>query len=113
MSVPEAPMHKYGRPETPQHDVGFAGNILHVKPISEASGEQFPGTPVFPFLSPWATDSSQLRLHNVQAFGLMPFPLGDEDRKRMHADDERIPLASFAEGVQYLYRVVSEFAVAK
>ncbi len=83
------------------------------KTIEKASGEQFPGVPVLPFLSTWATDVSQLRLHNVQAYGLVPFPLTDEDINRMHGNDERIPLASFAEGVQYLYRVVSEFAVAK
>ncbi len=81
--------------------------------IEKASTEQFPGTAVLPFLSTWATDSAQLRLHNVQAYGLAPFPLADEDLKRMHGEDERIPLASFAQGVQFLYRIVSEFAVSK
>jgi acetylornithine deacetylase/succinyl-diaminopimelate desuccinylase-like protein len=81
--------------------------------IEKACTEQFPGTAVLPFQSTWATDSAQLRLHNVQAYGLVPFPLGEEDLRRMHGEDERIPIAAFAQGVQFLYRVVSEFAVAK
>ena len=31
----------------------------------------------------------------------------------MHADDERIPIASFRTGVDFLYRTVHEFAAAK
>jgi acetylornithine deacetylase/succinyl-diaminopimelate desuccinylase-like protein len=81
--------------------------------IVKVSAQEFGGAPVLPYQSPWATDSSQLRLHNVQAYGLWPFPLADEDLKRMHGDDERIPLASFAKGVDVEARIVAEFAVAK
>lgn len=81
--------------------------------IEKACTEQFPGVPVLPYLSTWATDSSQLRLRNVQSYGLVPFPLEDEEIRRMHGEDERMPLASFAQGVQFLYRIVSEFAGAK
>jgi len=49
----------------------------------------------------------------VQAYGLLPFPLTEEDTLRMHADNERIPLDSFREGIEFLYRVVSDFAAAK
>ena len=71
------------------------------------------GAAVLPFQSTWATDSSQLRLHNVQAYGLVPFPLTEEDLKRMHGDDERIPLAAFNKGVDVLARIVAEFAVTR
>jgi acetylornithine deacetylase/succinyl-diaminopimelate desuccinylase-like protein len=80
--------------------------------IVKASAEEFAGAPVVPFQSTWATDSSQLRLHNVQAYGLVPFPLTDEDIKRMHGDDERIPAAAFAKGVDLMVRLVNEFAVS-
>jgi acetylornithine deacetylase/succinyl-diaminopimelate desuccinylase-like protein len=81
--------------------------------ISRVAGQEFHGAPVLPYQSPWATDSSQLRLHNVQAYGLWPFPLTDEDLKRMHGDDERIPTASFTKGVDLLARIVSDFAVTR
>ena len=80
--------------------------------IVKASAEEFAGVPVLPFQSTWATDSAQLRLHNVQAYGLVPFPLSEEDLKRMHGDDERIPAAAFSKGVSLLVRLLSEFAVA-
>jgi len=78
--------------------------------ISKAVSHEFGGVPVLPYQSPWATDSSQLRLHNVQAYGLWPYPLADEDLKRMHGEDERIPLDSLTRGVELEVRIVSEFA---
>jgi acetylornithine deacetylase/succinyl-diaminopimelate desuccinylase-like protein len=81
--------------------------------IAHVSPEMFPGAIVLPFMSTFATDSAQLRLHNVQAYGLLPFPLKEEDVRRMHADDERIPLDAFHKGIEYLSRVVEEFVRAK
>jgi acetylornithine deacetylase/succinyl-diaminopimelate desuccinylase-like protein len=49
----------------------------------------------------------------VQAYGLSPFPMSEEDSRRVHADDERIPLASFDKGVTFIARVVSEFAASR
>lgn len=81
--------------------------------IQQASQQEFPDTPVIPMMSTVATDSADLRLRNVQAYGLLPFPLTDEDALRMHADNERIPLDSFRKGVDYLYRIVSAFVTEK
>ena len=77
--------------------------------LERISPQQFPGAVVVPYLSPWATDSAYLRLHNVQSYGLVPFPLSDADMLRMHGDDERIPIASFRTGVEFLYKAVHEF----
>ena len=81
--------------------------------INKVASQDFGGVPVLPYQSPWATDSSQLRLHNVQAYGLWPFPLTDDDLKRMHGDDERLPVASFNRGIEVLLHIVAEFAVNK
>jgi len=81
--------------------------------IARAGAQDFPGAVVVPELSPWATDSAQLRLHNVQAYGLLPFPLTEADESKMHGDDERIPIASIRPGVAFLYHVVSSFAEAQ
>ena len=80
--------------------------------ITKVVTQEFAGAPALPFQSTWLTDSAQLRLHNVQAYGLVPFPLTQEDLKRMHGDDERIPLASFDKGVDLLSKIVKEFVVA-
>jgi acetylornithine deacetylase/succinyl-diaminopimelate desuccinylase-like protein len=81
--------------------------------IERLAPQQFPGAAVVPFLSTGATDSASLRFHNVAAYGLLPFPLTEADMLRMHADDERIPIASFRTGVEFLYHTVHEFAAAK
>ncbi len=80
--------------------------------ITKVVTQEFAGAPALPFQSTWLTDSAQLRLHNVQAYGLVPFPLAQEDLRRMHGDDERIPLASFDKGVEVLRKIVTEFATA-
>ena len=81
--------------------------------ICRVASREFAGAPALPFQSTWLTDSAQLRLHSVQAYGLVPFPLSDEDLRRMHGDDERIPLASFDKGVDVLNKIVTEFAVSR
>jgi len=77
--------------------------------IERLAPKQFPGAVVVPYLSTWYTDSSYLRVHNVQAYGLVPFPLSEADILRMHGDDERIPIESFRTGVDFLYKAVHEF----
>ena len=81
--------------------------------IKTVSAQEFAGAPVVPYMSTGATDSARLRMRNVQAYGLDPFPLTEDDLMRMHADDERIPIDSFRKGIQFYYAVVSTFAVAK
>ncbi|MGB7726414.1 MAG: M20/M25/M40 family metallo-hydrolase [Candidatus Acidiferrum sp.] len=80
--------------------------------LTKVCAKEFSGAPVLPMLSTGATDSAQLRLHSVQAYGLNPFPLMPEDQARIHGDDERMPLASFAKGVDLMTRVVTEFSVS-
>jgi acetylornithine deacetylase/succinyl-diaminopimelate desuccinylase-like protein len=81
--------------------------------IARAAVQEFPRTTVLPMMSTVATDSVPLRLRNVQAYGLFLFPITDADYRRMHADDERIPLDSFRQGIEFLDKIVNDFAVAK
>jgi acetylornithine deacetylase/succinyl-diaminopimelate desuccinylase-like protein len=81
--------------------------------ISQEAKAQFPGAVALPEMSAGATDSVPLRLRNVQAYGLLPFPMSESDLGRKHADDERIPIESFRKGIDFLYGVVSDFALAK
>jgi acetylornithine deacetylase/succinyl-diaminopimelate desuccinylase-like protein len=81
--------------------------------ITKVAAQEFGGAPVLPYQSPWATDSAQLRLHNVQSYGLWPFPLTAEDLLRMHGNDERIPVSSVVKGIDVEARIVAEFAVTR
>lgn len=79
------------------------------KTLETVVPQVFPGAIVVPFMSTGATDSAQLRLRNVQAYGVLPFPMTEQDDSRMHADDERIPLDSFRKGIEFLYTLVETF----
>ena len=81
--------------------------------ITRTCAQEFGGVPVIPFMSTGATDSAQLRLHNVQAYGLRPFPISEADDARVHGDEERLPLASFPKGVDLIVRIVAEFSVSR
>jgi len=81
--------------------------------ITHVEGSEFPGAQVLPYMSTGATDSMYLRMRGVQAYGLLPFPLTEDDALRMHADNERIPVDSFRKGLDFLYAIVNDFAVSK
>ena len=80
--------------------------------IEHTVPQAFPGAITVPMISTGATDAAQLRLHNVQAYGLLPFPMTEADILRMHADDERIPVTSFTTGVAFLYTIVHGYVTA-
>jgi acetylornithine deacetylase/succinyl-diaminopimelate desuccinylase-like protein len=81
--------------------------------IGKATTEMFPGAVVLPKLSTYATDSWPLRLRSITAYGLNPYPMSEDDLKRMHSEDERLSVDSFHKGVEFLYRIVSHFAVTQ
>lgn len=81
--------------------------------IARVAGREFPGAPVLPMMSTGFSDSWELRMRNVQAYGLDPFPMTDDDWSRVHGDNERIPVDGFRKGVDFLNAIVTEFAVSK
>ncbi|HEV3483697.1 MAG TPA: M20/M25/M40 family metallo-hydrolase [Candidatus Acidoferrales bacterium] len=81
--------------------------------ITRVAGKDFPSAPVLPYMSTSATDSIPLRMRDVQAYGLLPFPMTQDDLSRMHGDNERIQLDNFRKGLEFLSGVVVDFVVAK
>jgi len=71
--------------------------------IVDETRELDPTIAVVPYLSTGVTDSARLRRLGVQAYGVLPFPMGEGDEKRMHGADERVPLASLHFGVRLIY----------
>ncbi len=82
------------------------------KALSNSAGKVWPSAKVIPFMSTGATDSAELRSIGVNCYGILPFPLTEEDEARMHGHDERVSLKSFAEGLEFIYRAVEEIAFA-
>src|SRR5262245_38644364 len=74
--------------------------------IAEVAVAMWPGLPVVPFMSRGATDSRFLRAHGIPAYGLTPIPMREEDARRAHGIDERIPADGLRIGVEFLHRIV-------
>jgi len=43
----------------------------------------------------------------------MPFAITEQDEARVHGDDERLPMASFAKGIDLMTRITAEFSVTR
>jgi len=79
--------------------------------IAESVKELNPAMVVVPYLSTGATDSARLRQWGMQAYGVLPFPMDQNDEDRMHGNDERIPLEALHFGTRLIYGAV--YRVAK
>ena len=78
--------------------------------IRGVSEKMWPGVPVVPLMSPGGTDSQVLRERGIIAYGILPFPIQEEELKTMHANDEKVAVDAFALGQEMLLRVVLETA---
>src|SRR6476620_6353081 len=78
--------------------------------IRESAQALDPSLTVVPYLSTGATDSARLRTWGMQAFGLLPFPMNQDDEDRMHGNDERVPLASVDLGARMIYGAILRVA---
>ena len=74
----------------------FAAIAMTVKELA-------PSMVTVPYLSTGATDSARLRQLGMQAYGVLPFPMNQDDEDRMHGNDERIPLAALDFGTRLVY----------
>ena len=78
--------------------------------IADATRAVNPKMVVVPYLSTGATDSARLRQLGIQAYGILPFPMDQNDEDRMHGNDERIPLESLAFGTKVIYGAIARVA---
>jgi acetylornithine deacetylase/succinyl-diaminopimelate desuccinylase-like protein len=80
-------------------------NPLLMGAIDRVTNEFWPGIPVIPVMSTGATDGSFLRNAGIPTYGHSG-RAGEISENRAHGQDERIPIKSFFEGGEYLYRLV-------
>lgn len=82
------------------------------KAVEKITAEMWPGVPIIDTMSHGATDSRFLRMRGVQAYGIDPIGLSEEDERRMHGIDERIAVASIRPGLEFFNRLVLDLAGA-
>jgi acetylornithine deacetylase/succinyl-diaminopimelate desuccinylase-like protein len=74
--------------------------------IEKVSREFWPEAIVVPLMSAGATDGSFLRNAGIPTYGHSGMALEAGDGARIHGKDERVPVKSFYQGNEYLYRLV-------
>ncbi len=73
--------------------------------IERITEEMWPGVPVVPTMSTGATDGLYLRNAGIPVYGVSGLFYDPQD-VRAHGMNERIPVRSFFEGQEFLYRLV-------
>lgn len=93
-------------PESPP-----AGELYEA--IASVMRKAEPGSAVGPIVSAGATDSRYFRAHGIVTYGVMPFKVNYYDADSIHAEDERIRAAFFADGVLLMRDIVRNFCEAR
>jgi acetylornithine deacetylase/succinyl-diaminopimelate desuccinylase-like protein len=78
--------------------------------VKKVAAELWPQANVIPTIMRGATDSRFLRQRGILAYGLQPFPYTQEDARRPHGIDERLPVSSIPLGIDFLYRLITKLA---
>ena len=73
--------------------------------IEQVCNEILPDTPVLPYLSPGMSDGTRLRAEGIPTYGLLPFPLEEDEVWRMHGKDERLSIESLMAGMKFVYQL--------
>lgn len=81
-------------------------------PLYLAAVESAPGVRVMPYMAAWTTDSQDLRARGTIMYGIDP-PGTEDDQRRAHGEDERVPLAGLDWFALYLRNIVVKTAGKK
>ena len=68
-----------------------------------SSGKLWPGVPVTPYLFQAGTDAAPWRSRGIPVYGIYPYPISNDDLRRMHGNDERVRVESLEQGTQLIY----------
>jgi acetylornithine deacetylase/succinyl-diaminopimelate desuccinylase-like protein len=89
---------------------GLQTDMFHA--LESAQAKVFPGVVTVPMMLTGATDSAQLRVKGVQAYGLGS-AASDRERGAVHGNDERLSVDGLGKFVQLMYNAVIEVAAAR
>jgi acetylornithine deacetylase/succinyl-diaminopimelate desuccinylase-like protein len=102
-----APGPNTARPGTIPNSVGATKDsptdtALYAALVASAN-KLWPGVPVTPYLFQAGTDAGAWRNRGVPVYGIYPYPISNEDLRRMHGNDERVQIKSLDQGTKLIY----------
>jgi acetylornithine deacetylase/succinyl-diaminopimelate desuccinylase-like protein len=83
-----------------------------LKPLEEVVGQMWPGLPIVPTMSTGATDGVYTRPAGMPTYAILGVAIANDDI-RAHGKDERIPVKSFDDGVDFYYRFLKALTSEK
>ena len=101
---PAISIESFGGQEMPATEPSALSTELYLA-IERVLTASAPKTMVIPAISRGATDSSYLRQKGMAVYGAPVFLRKDKE-SRMHGNDERVELSSFASGTKLLHEIV-------
>ncbi len=72
----------------------------------------WPGIPVLPVMDPWSSDGTPFRRAGIPVYGVSGLWF-DVDDVRSHGQDERIAVAAFEQGIEFMYRLMRRLGGAR
>jgi len=80
--------------------------------LARESKVQWPTAEVTPYLFQAGTDAGAWRSRGIPVYGIYPYPITNDELRRMHGNDERVSVASLQQGTEMIYRTLLRVAGA-
>jgi acetylornithine deacetylase/succinyl-diaminopimelate desuccinylase-like protein len=93
-------------PESPQSTELYKALAKHAKLT-------YPEALVTPYLFQAGTDAYAWRSRGIPVYGIYPYPITAEDLKRMHGNDERVPIDSLVSGLKMITNLLIDICASK
>ena len=77
--------------------------------VTTAVNTIHPGTPIIPFMSSYATDGLEIRAEGIPTYGTMGLFMREDD-EFAHGLNERVPVRSFYDGLEFWHVLLTELA---
>ncbi len=78
--------------------------------LARESKVQWPTAEVTPYLFQAGTDAAAWRSRGVPVYGIYPYPITNDELRRMHGNDERVSVESLKQGTDMIYRTLVSVA---
>ncbi|MDZ7632725.1 MAG: M20/M25/M40 family metallo-hydrolase [Gemmatimonadaceae bacterium] len=78
--------------------------------LAREAKRQWPTAEVTPYLFQAGTDAGAWRTRGVPVYGIYPYPISNDELRRMHGNDERVSVQSLREGTEMIYRTLVSVA---
>lgn len=78
--------------------------------LAREAKAQWPSAEVTPYLFQAGTDAGAWRSRGVPVYGIYPYPITNDELRRMHGNDERVSVESLRQGTDMIFRTLVSVA---